>query len=55
MNRDKNVEKAIRDDMASLYPGHIITVRYIDMNRYEAQAIAHHTYLDMDGKPVRQN
>lgn len=55
MNRDKNIEKAIRDDMAKLYPGHVITVRYVDLNRYEAQATVFKTFLDLGGNAVRQN
>lgn len=52
---DKDIEQAIADDLARLYPGHIVSVRYVDMNRYEATALVHHTYLAIDGKPVRQN
>lgn len=55
MIHDEKVEEAILANMAKLYPRHIVSVRYVDMNRYEASAIVHHTYLDIHGKPVRQN
>lgn len=55
MNRDKKIEELILNDMTVLYPGHIVTVRYVDMNRYEASATTFHTYLDIHDKAVRQN
>lgn len=55
MIRDEKVEEAILKNMAKLYLRHIVSARYVDMNRYEARATVHHTYLDIHGKPVRQN
>ncbi|MDJ0315061.1 hypothetical protein [Arthrobacter sp. H35-D1] len=49
-------EELILDDMAMLYPGHVVSVLYINMNRYEATLTGiSHTYLVTHDKAVRQN
>lgn len=55
MNRDENVEESILAEMCKLHPLHIVSVRYVDANRYEASATMHHTFLDIHHLPVRQN
>jgi len=48
-------EQAVREDMMKMYPGATVTVQHVNMNYFEATVgQAHHAYLVIDGKAVRQ-